>query len=60
MKLFLIKTYNNNNNNNKDHATTRLIITDAHEKLGHGTGVEHLLCELQYVGDIGLSKEDAQ
>ena len=31
----------------KDHPTTKLIIVDAHEKLGHGTGVEHLLTELR-------------
>ena len=26
----------------KCHAVTRLVITDAHERIGHGTGVEHL------------------
>ena len=31
----------------KSHAVTRLVITDAHQKLGHGTGVEHLLTELR-------------
>ena len=31
----------------KDHPVTKLIIVDAHEKLGHGTGVEHLLTELR-------------
>ena len=31
----------------KSHAVTRLVITDAHERLGHGTGVEHLLTELR-------------
>ena len=31
----------------KDHAVTRLVIVDAHERLGHGTGVEHALTELR-------------
>ena len=31
----------------KDHAVTRLVIVDAHERLGHGTGVEHVLTELR-------------
>ena len=31
----------------KDHTITKLIIVNAHEKLGHGTGVEHLLTELR-------------
>ena len=31
----------------KDHVVTRLIITDAHENLGHGSGVEHILTELR-------------
>ena len=31
----------------KDHAVTRLVIVDAHERLGHGTGVEHALAELR-------------
>ena len=30
----------------KNHPVTRLVIVDAHEKLGHGTGTEHLLTEL--------------
>ncbi|KAL9987137.1 hypothetical protein ACROYT_G001393 [Oculina patagonica] len=30
-----------------DHAVTRLVIVDAHERLGHGTGVEHVLTELR-------------
>ena len=31
----------------KDHPVTRLIVVHAHEKLGHGTGTEHLLTELR-------------
>ena len=31
----------------KKHPVTRLVIIDAHEKLGHGTGTEHLLTELR-------------
>ena len=31
----------------KDHAVTRLIIISAHENLGHGSGVEHVLTELR-------------
>ena len=31
----------------KDHALTRLVIVDAHERLGHGTEVEHVLTELR-------------
>ena len=31
----------------KDHPVTKLIIVDAHEARGHGTGVEHLLTELR-------------
>ena len=31
----------------KNHPVTRLVIVDAHEKLGHGTGTEHLLTELR-------------
>ncbi len=31
----------------KDHAITKLVIVDRHEKLGHGTGTEHLLAELR-------------
>lgn len=31
----------------KGHAVTRLVIVDAHERLGHGTGVEHVLTELR-------------
>ena len=31
----------------KGHAVTRLIITDAHENLGHGSGVEHVLTALR-------------
>lgn len=31
----------------KDHPVTHLIITDAHQKLGHGSGTEHLLTELR-------------
>ena len=30
----------------KSHPVTRLIIMEMHEKLGHGTGTEHLLTEL--------------
>ena len=31
----------------KDHTVTRLIIISAHENLGHGSGVEHVLTELR-------------
>ncbi len=31
----------------KDHPLTKLVILDAHEKRGHGTGIEHLLTELR-------------
>ena len=31
----------------KDHAITKLVISDRHERLGHGTGTEHLLAELR-------------
>lgn len=31
----------------KDHDVTRLIITNTHEELGHGSGVEHALTELR-------------
>ena len=31
----------------KDHPLTRLLISDRHENLGHGTGTEHLLTELR-------------
>ncbi len=31
----------------KDHAITKLVIVDRHERLGHGTGTEHLLAELR-------------
>ncbi len=37
----------------KDHVGTRLIITDAHENLGHGSGVEHILTELRAFGSKG-------
>ena len=30
----------------KDHTITKLVISDRHERLGHGTGTEHLLAEL--------------
>ena len=31
----------------KDHAVTRLVVTDMHERIGHGSGVDHTLTELQ-------------
>ena len=31
----------------KNHPVNALVIVDAHEKLGHGTGTEHLLTELR-------------
>ena len=31
----------------KNHPVTRLIVLDAHRRLGHGTGVEHTLTELR-------------
>ena len=31
----------------KDHPLTRLVLTDAHERLGHGAGVEQVLTELR-------------
>ena len=31
----------------KDHPVTRLVIVDAHERLGHGAGVEQVLTELR-------------
>ena len=31
----------------KNHPVTRLRVIDAHEKLGHGSGVEHVLTELR-------------
>jgi hypothetical protein len=31
----------------KDHTVTRLIIKSAHENLGHGSGIEHVLTELR-------------
>ena len=31
----------------KDHAVTRLVVTDTHERIGHGSGVEHTLTELR-------------
>ena len=31
----------------KDHPVTRLVIADAHERLGHGAGVEQVLTELR-------------
>ena len=31
----------------KDHTVTHLIVTSAHEQLGHGSGTEHLLSELR-------------
>jgi hypothetical protein len=31
----------------KNHAITKLVILDRHERLGHGTGTEHLLAELR-------------
>ena len=31
----------------KDHAVTRLVVTDTHERIGHGSGVDHTLTELR-------------
>ena len=31
----------------KDHSLTKLVILDAHQKRGHGTGIEHLLTQLR-------------
>ena len=31
----------------KDHEITKLVISDRHERLGYGTGTEHLLAELR-------------
>ena len=31
----------------KEHPITKLVVQSVHEKLGHGTGVEHTLCELR-------------
>lgn len=31
----------------KDHPVTKLVIADAHERLGHGAGVEQVLTELR-------------
>ena len=31
----------------KDHAVTRLVVTDTNERLGHGSGVDHTLTELR-------------
>lgn len=31
----------------KNHPVTRLVVVDAHERLGHGSGVEHVLTELR-------------
>ncbi len=31
----------------KEHPITKLVVRSVHEQLGHGTGVEHTLCELR-------------
>ncbi|XP_068734492.1 uncharacterized protein [Montipora capricornis] len=45
----------------KDHGVTRLVVTDTHERLGHGSGVDYTLTELRapfvdYKGETSSAK----